>query len=167
MYATYHLDYIQYSWHTYIAYLLVLWISTIIIIFANRLLPYTQHVGMFFVIVGRVVTIIVLAAVLSTHASSHFVWGSFNENNLTDWPGGAAFLYGILNGAFTISTPGAITHMAEELPHPQRDLSKAIGLQIGLGFLCKTPSSFSGNIDFMITRTHPSTFGFDETHKTI
>ncbi|GAM39634.1 hypothetical protein TCE0_034f11341 [Talaromyces pinophilus] len=135
MYATYHPDYIQQAWHTYITYLLVLWISAFIVIFANRLLPYSQYAGMFFVIVGGVVTIIVLAAMPKTHASSHFVWGSFDENNLTGWAGGVAFLCGVLNGAFTIGTPDAITHMAEELPHPKKDLPKAIGLQIGLGFL--------------------------------
>jgi choline transport protein len=46
-----------------------------------------------------------------------------------------AFLTGVLNGAFTIGTPDAITHLAEELPHPRRDLPKAIFAQIGLGFL--------------------------------
>ncbi|KUL91742.1 hypothetical protein ZTR_01096 [Talaromyces verruculosus] len=119
MYATYHPDYIQQAWHTYITYLLVLWISAFIVIFANRLLPYSQYA----------------AAMPKTHASSHFVWGSFDENNLTGWAGGVAFLCGVLNGAFTIGTPDAITHMAEELPHPKKDLPKAIGLQIGLGFL--------------------------------
>ena len=42
----------------------------------------------------------------------------------------------MLRGAFTIGTPDAITHLAEELPHPKKDLSKAIGLQVGLSFLC-------------------------------
>jgi choline transport protein len=44
-------------------------------------------------------------------------------------------MLGVLNGAFTIGTPDAITHMAEELPQPKRDLPRAIGLQIGLGGL--------------------------------
>lgn len=136
MYATYHPDYIQQPWHTYVAYVLILWLCTATVIFANRLLPYIQDVGMFFVIVGGIVTIIVLAVMSKNHATSHFVWGSFNENNLTGWSGGVAFLCGVLNGAFTIGTPDAITHMAEELPHPRKDLPKAIGLQIGLGFLC-------------------------------
>ncbi|KAK9351252.1 hypothetical protein V1523DRAFT_28441 [Lipomyces doorenjongii] len=89
---------------------------------------------MFFVIVGGIVTIIVLA-MPKMHASSHFFWASFTENSLTGWSGGAAFLCGVLNGAFTIGTPDAITHIAEELPRPTRDLPVAIGLQIGLGFL--------------------------------
>ncbi|KAK4174764.1 putative amino acid transporter [Triangularia setosa] len=136
MYVIYHRDtYVFEPWHVYIAYLLVLWICIATVIFGNKLLPYTQNAGMFFVIVGGIVTIVVLAAMPKQHASNYFVWGSFNENNLTGWQGAVAFLLGVLNGAFTVGTPDAITHMAEELPHPRRDLPIAIALQIGLGFL--------------------------------
>ena len=137
MYAIYHQDtYAPEAWHVYIAYLLILWSLTLIVIFANRTMPTLQYVGMFFVIVGGIVTIIVVAAMPKTHATNYFVWGSFEENNLTGWPSGVAFLLGVLNGAFTIGTPDAITHLAEELPHPKKDLPVAIALQIGLGFLC-------------------------------
>jgi choline transport protein len=40
-----------------------------------------------------------------------------------------------LNGAFTIGTPDAITHMAEELPNPKTDLPKAVFAQVALGTL--------------------------------
>jgi hypothetical protein len=139
MYSIYHQDTYEYAaWHVYVAYILVLVFSTAIVVFANRIIPHTQNLGMFFVIVGGIITIIVISAMPATHATNHFVWASFDENNGTGWPGGVAFLLGVLNGAFTIGTPDAITHLAEELPHPKRDLPKAIGLQIGLGFLCKS-----------------------------
>jgi choline transport protein len=136
MYSVYHADYVPQQWHVFIAYLLILWFSAAVVIFANRLVPHTQNLGMFFVIVGGIVTIIVLAAMPKQHASNYFVWGSFSDNNLTGWVNGIAFLTGVLNGAFTIGTPDAITHMSEEMAHPQKDLPKAIGLQIGLGSLC-------------------------------
>ncbi|KAK4465513.1 putative amino acid transporter [Cladorrhinum samala] len=136
MYAIYNRDtYSPEPWHAYVTYLIVLWICAAAVIWGNRLMPYTQNLGMFFVIVGGVVTIIVLAAMPRSRATDHFVWKSFDENNLTGWGGGVAFLLGVLNGAFTVGTPDAITHIAEELPHPRRDLPIAIGLQIGLGFL--------------------------------
>ncbi|KAI0895925.1 amino acid transporter [Annulohypoxylon nitens] len=136
MYATYHQDtYVPDAWHIYVTYIGVLWVSATFVIFANKLVPYTQNCGMFFVLVGGVITIIVISAMPSTHATNHFVWGSFEENNLTGWQGGVAFLLGVLNGAFTIGTPDAITHIAEELPRPKKDLPRAIGLQLGLGFL--------------------------------
>lgn len=68
-----------------------------------------------------------------THASSAFVWSDFQ--NLTGWSNGVAFLTGVLNGAFTIGTPDAVTHMAEELPNPKVDLPKAVFAQVGLGFV--------------------------------
>ncbi|XXH05688.1 hypothetical protein Hte_012123 [Hypoxylon texense] len=137
MYANYHPDtYVPDAWHVYVTYICVLWISTFFVIFGNKLIPYTQNCGMFFVVVGGIITIIVISAMNpGAHASNYFVWGSFEENNLTGWQGGVAFLLGVLNGAFTIGTPDAITHIAEELPNPRKDLPKAIGLQLGLGFL--------------------------------
>ena len=79
-------------------------------------------------------TIIVIAAMPKTHASNSFVWSDW-ENN-TGWPSGFAFLAGVLNGAFTIGTPDAVTHMAEEVPNPRKDLPKAIAAQIILGSIC-------------------------------
>lgn len=138
MYIVYHQDnYTFEQWHVYVAYILITVFCTAFVIFVNRGVPYTQNLGMIFVIVGGIVTIIVISAMSKVHADNHFVWGSFDENNLTGYPGGLAFLLGVLNGSFTIGTPDAITHMAEELPHPKKDLPKAIALQIGLGFLCK------------------------------
>lgn len=83
MYAIYHQDtYVPDAWHVYVTYVGVLWISTIFVIFANKLIPYTQNCGMFFVVVGGIVTIIVISAMQpSNHASNYFVWGSFEENN--------------------------------------------------------------------------------------
>lgn len=136
LYVIYHQStYVYEAWHVYVAYLLITWFCVAVVVFVNRVIPHTQTVGMFFVIVGGIVSIIVIAAMPKQHASNHFVWGSFKENNITGWQDGVAFLLGVLNGAFTIGTPDAITHMAEELPHPKKDLPKAIGLQIGLGFL--------------------------------
>lgn len=124
MYGVYHADtYVPAAWHVYVTYIIVLWISTLVVIFANRIVPYTQHLGMLFVAVGGIVTIAIAAAFPKQHASNYFVWGSFSENNLTGWQDGVAFLLGVLNGPFTIGTPDAITHMAEELPASEEGLA--------------------------------------------
>jgi choline transport protein len=138
LYTVYHQDgsYVFEQWHAYIAYILITLFSALFVIFANRAVPWTQNIGMFFVIVGGIVTIIVISAMPRQHASNDFVWNSFSEYNTTGYPAGLSFLLGVLNGAFTIGTPDAITHLAEEMPHPKKDLPKGIALQIGLGFLC-------------------------------
>lgn len=135
MYAVFHPTFAPAPWHTFVAFVLVVWLCTAFVIFCNRLLPYMQHIGLFLVVGGGLITIIVCAAMPKEHAPSSLVWSNFQENNLTGWGPGLAFLTGVLNGAFTIGTPDAVTHMAEELPNPRVDLPKAVFAQVGLGFL--------------------------------
>ena len=133
MYAVFHPGFVIEPWHSYIAFVIITWLCTAFVVFCNRLIPYLQHAGLFLIIVGGLVTIIVVTAMPNKHASSAFVWKNFQ--NFTGWSNGVAFLTGVLNGAFTIGTPDAITHMAEELPNPSVDLPKAVFAQVGLGFL--------------------------------
>lgn len=119
MYAVFHPNYVVQPWNQFVAFVLVVWLCTAFVIFCNRLIPYLQHVGLFLILVGGLVTIIVVAAMPKQHATNAFVWADFAENNLTGWGNGVAFLTGVLNGAFTIGTPDAVTHMAEELPNPK------------------------------------------------
>lgn len=133
MYAVFHPNLSIQPWHVYVAFLLITWVCAATVIFGNRFIPYLQNVGLVLVIIGGLVTIIVVAAMPKTHASNSFVWKDWS--NQTGWSSGVAFLTGVLNGAFTIGTPDAITHMAEELPNPKTDLPKGVAAQIILGFL--------------------------------
>ncbi|KAJ7798090.1 choline transport protein [Mycena olivaceomarginata] len=101
MYVVFHPDVLVQPWHIFVVFVLINWICCLTI-------------GLFMIIVGGLVTIIVLA---------------MGRGGL----GGVAFLTGMLNGAFAIGTPDSVTHMAEELPHPRTDLPKAIAAQILLG----------------------------------
>ncbi|KAJ6506049.1 choline transport protein [Mycena vulgaris] len=132
MYVVFHPDFVVQLWHGFLAFVLINWFCCLTVIFFNRFMPAVQKCGLFVIVVGGLVTIIVLAAAKS-HASASFVFT--NWQNATGWSGGVAFLTGILNGAFAIGTPDSVTHMAEELPHPRKDLPKAIAAQISLGAL--------------------------------
>lgn len=133
MYLLYHPDYVIQQWNIFVCLLIVVILCLAATIFFNRYLPYLQQFGLFVVIVGGIVTVIVIAAMPRQHARSSFVWKDFANN--TGWSGSVAFLTGVLNGAFTIGTPDAVTHMAEELPNPRKDLPRAILAQMGLGTL--------------------------------
>jgi choline transport protein len=119
------------AWQVYVAYLIITWTCVAIVIYKNSIIPLLQDAGLFLVIGGGLITIIVVAAMPKQHASNSFVWRDWV--NVTGWPGGVAFLTGVLNGAFTVGTTDSITHMAEELPNPKRDLPRAIAAQIILG----------------------------------
>lgn len=131
MYAIFHPDLAIEAWHVFVAFVIITWSCCAFIIFGNRFLPFLNQCGLLLIIVGGLVTIIVVAAMPKTHATSSFVWREWN--NQAGWPNGVTFLTGVLNGAFTIGTPDAVTHMSEELPNPQRDMPRAIAAQVGLG----------------------------------
>lgn len=131
MYAIFHPDLAIEAWHVFVAFIIITWSCCAFVIFGNRFLPFLNKCGLFLIIVGGLVTIIVVAAMPKTHASTSFVWSEWN--NQAGWPNGVTFLTGVLNGAFTIGTPDAVTHMSEELPNPRRDMPKAIAAQLLLG----------------------------------
>ena len=138
MYAVFHPDLEIQPWNVYVAFILITWLCCAIVVFANRTLPRLNQIGLFLIIVGGIVTIIVVAAMPKVHASNSAVWGNFNENNAAGWAPGVTFLTGVLNGAFTIGTPDAVTHMAEELPNPAKDMPRAVAAQILLGAFSKS-----------------------------
>ena len=139
MYAVFHPDLVIEPYMVYIAFLIITWTCCALVIFGNRLLPILNQIGLFMIIVGGFITVIVVAAMPTTHANSSFVWSSWN--NQIGWSDGVTFLTGVLNGAYTIGTPDAVTHMSEELPNPKRDMPRAVAAQLILGTI--SPSSMN------------------------
>jgi amino acid transporter len=133
MYAVFHPDLVIEPWMVYITYIMLTIVCVTFCIFYNRWIPKLQDAGLFLIVGGGLITIIVVAAMPKQHATSASVWRDWE--NATGWGGGVAFLTGVLNGAFTIGTPDSITHIAEELPDPKRDIPRAIFVQVGLPVL--------------------------------
>ena len=96
LYYVYHQDLEIQPWNIYIAFVLIIIVITSFNIVFNRLIPYLQNFGLFMVVVGGLVTIIVVAAMPQQHASTSSVWTDFTVNNVTGWPDGVAFLIGVL-----------------------------------------------------------------------
>lgn len=68
------------------------------------------------------------------YASSSFVWT--NWSNTTGYSSNSfVFLAGMLNGAYAIGTPDCVSHLAEEIPRPRRNVPLAIFAQMVIGFL--------------------------------
>jgi choline transport protein len=69
----------------------------------------------------------------SGYASSSFVWADWsNQTGYTS--NGFVFLAGMLNGAYAVGTPDCVSHLAEEIPNPKRNIPLAIAAQMVIGF---------------------------------
>ncbi|KAM3072348.1 hypothetical protein ACMFMG_009157 [Clarireedia jacksonii] len=153
MYALYHPDYVIERWQIFIAYVIVTWISCFIVMFANKALPMINNIGLFFILGGVFITIVVCAITPHTtgdgYATSSFVWADW-ANGTGYSSNGFVFLAGMLNGAYAVGTPDCVSHLAEEIPNPKRNVPLAMAAQMVIGFItafCYTVAIFYATTD--------------------
>ena len=84
MYAATHPDYAAKNWHVFVCYLVLTWASVATVLFANRALPALNNIGLFLIVVGLIITIIVCAILPGVngagHASNAFVWKDWSAD---------------------------------------------------------------------------------------
>ena len=61
------------------------------------------------------------------------MWVDWTAN--IGYPNGFVFVTGMLNGAYSVGTPDITSHLAEEIPNPQRHVPLAILCQMAGGFI--------------------------------
>ncbi|KAH3911440.1 hypothetical protein HBI56_103990 [Parastagonospora nodorum] len=137
MYGLFHEDYAYERWQVFVVYLIITWFTALIVMLMNRALPTITKIGLFLILAGVFVTILVCAIMPSRtgkgYASNAFVWREWE--NRTGWSNnGFVFMAGMLNGAFAVGTPDCISHIAEEIPNPRVNIPKAILAQYAVGF---------------------------------
>ncbi|KAJ5788880.1 Helicase C-terminal [Penicillium psychrosexuale] len=138
MYQLMHPDFVPSQWNVFISFLLNTWVCCAIVLFMNRFLPHIGNLGLFFILAGVFVTIIVCAVMPhvngSGYATDKLVWATW-ENGTGYAQQGFVFVAGMLNGAYSVGTPDCSSHLAEEIPKPSRNIPKAILAQMGVGFV--------------------------------
>lgn len=160
MYAVYHPDFVPEPWHVLVSYLIITWCACFLVMFANKALPAINNVGLFFLLAGVFITILVCAIMPTKtgngYATNEFVWKSWSAD-LGYSSNGFIFLMGMLNGrtrpwssasrlyfdcvsgAFSVGTPDCVSHIAEEIPRPETNVPKAIAAQMGKPPVNRTP----------------------------
>lgn len=138
MYALNHPEFEAKAWHVFIVYIIVTWLACLSVCFFNRAMPYLNNIGIFFIVMGFIVTVIVLAVMPGRdgrppHATSSFVFTEWSAD--IGYSNGFVFVAGMLNGAYSVGTPDVASHLAEEIPNPSRNVPIAIGLQVSIGFV--------------------------------
>ena len=138
MYAVNHPSFEAKPWHVFVVYILSTWLACAVVCLYNSALPQLNKAGVFFILAGFFITIIVVAAMPGhdgrpAHAPDHFVWSDWTQE--LGYPDGFVFVAGMLNGAYSVGAVDAVTHLAEEIPYPQRNVPIAVALQLSIGFV--------------------------------
>ncbi|KAJ5241482.1 uncharacterized protein N7469_003073 [Penicillium citrinum] len=138
MYALMHPGFAPSTWNYFLAMLLCTWTCCCIVLFMNRFLPMIGNMGLFFILSGVFITIIVCAVMPyvngQPYQSDFAVWKNFDNQTSYTQPG-FVFVMGMLNGAYSVGTPDCSTHLAEEIPKPSRNIPKAVLAQMAVGFV--------------------------------
>ncbi|EDN10801.1 predicted protein [Histoplasma mississippiense (nom. inval.)] len=126
------------AWHMFVSYIICSWLCCCIVLFANKALPAISNAGMFLIIAGVFVTILVCAIMPHVtgrgYASDDFVWRDW-ENQTGYSSNGFIFVAGMLNGAYSVGNPDITSHVAEEILRPSRNIPKAVLAQMAVGFV--------------------------------
>ncbi|PHH90038.1 hypothetical protein CDD83_4664 [Cordyceps sp. RAO-2017] len=138
MYAATRPAFVAKSWHVFIVYLAATWLACLAVCLANRAMPAMQLFACFAIVAFFVVTVVVVTVMPALpghpgHASSAFVWTEWTA--AMGYPDGFVFVAGMLNGAYGVGAVDAITHLAEEIPRPERNVPIALALQVSIGFV--------------------------------
>lgn len=138
LYALKHPEYTVKQTHVFLVYVITTWLACFSVCYAGRAMPILNQFGICWLLIGLVITIVVLAVVPSQsggggHATSSFVWLEWKAD--LGYPNIIVFLGGMLNGAYSVGCPAAVSHLSEEIHRPERNVPIAIGLQMITGFV--------------------------------
>ncbi|KAA8904970.1 amino acid/polyamine transporter I [Sphaerosporella brunnea] len=119
-------------WMVFIAYQIFNFVAYLFNCYGKSL----PAVGSFFLYVSLVSFVTITVTVLaksSPKREAKFVFATFVNN--TGWESGAiAFIVGLINPNWSFSCLDSATHLAEEVPHPERNIPFAIMGTIAIGF---------------------------------
>lgn len=122
----------------------------------GRALPMISNAGLYTSLISFLVILIAVPAKAPTHADAKFVFATFINN--TGWHSdGIAFIVGLINTNWAFACLDCATHLAEEVPRPERHVPLAIMWTVAIGFV--TSWFFSISVMFAISN-------FDQIYQT-
>lgn len=100
----------------------------------GKTLPYISSTTLYISLISFAVIIITVPSVAPEHQSPQFVFATFINN--TGWTqSGIAFIVGLVNPNWSFSCLDCATHMAEEIPRPEKYIPIAIMGTVAMGFV--------------------------------
>ncbi|PWY86488.1 amino acid transporter [Aspergillus sclerotioniger CBS 115572] len=128
-----HPSFVPQAWHTVVAYQLINFFCYLFNCW-GKFLPAVAKATLYISLLSFLVILIVVPACANPHASGSFVFGHFA--NATGWKSdGIAFIVGLINPNWIFACLDSATHLAEEVPQPEKNIPIAIMTTVGLGFV--------------------------------
>ncbi|KAL6408763.1 choline transport protein [Ilyonectria robusta] len=119
-------------WKVFLGFQAVLFLSMIPGLF-ERVIPKMGKIMMFYTAAILIVIIVSLFAATPHRQTAGSVFTGFS--NESGWPAGLAVLIGFNSPNWCFSCLDTIVHIAEEVPHPERNIPKAIMWTIPIGLV--------------------------------
>ncbi|KAI8812198.1 amino acid/polyamine transporter I [Cladochytrium replicatum] len=103
-------------------------------VFGVSIMPLVDKLGLYFSIILFLAYLIIIPTVGGIKNSAAFVFTEFI--NQTGWDSSAVvFLTGIINACYGMAYIDAAAHLAEEVPHPKRNIPRAMIATVVIGFI--------------------------------
>lgn len=141
MYSLNHPDLVIKPWMVFVGYQ----VTNIFCAFFNcfeRILPKIATANLSLAVVGAVVIFITMLATSPTKQSGEFVFATF-VNNSGYSSNGVTFLTGMLAANWGFTCMDSITHLADEVPRPEKNIPKALIAVVLLGIATSFPMAIA------------------------
>lgn len=126
-----HPDFVPKAWHSVVSYQVINFFCFLFNCY-GKLLPGVAKITLYISLLSFVVILITAPACANPHASGTFVFAHFV--NSTGWKSdGIAFIVGLINPNWIFACLDSATHLAEEVPQPERNIPIAILATVGIG----------------------------------
>ncbi|KAH8434521.1 putative choline transport protein Ctr [Aspergillus melleus] len=128
-----HPEFVPEAWHSVAAYEVINFVCYLFNCW-GKTLPAVAKVTLYISLISYFVILVTVPACAKTHASASYVFGHFV--NSTGWDSdGMAFIVGLINPNWIFACLDSATHLAEEVPQPEKNIPIAIMATVGIGFV--------------------------------
>lgn len=133
----YHPSFVWKAWQVWLIYILITVISCLIIVLLPRWIPTAERIFLFSSLLGLLVAFITILATSEHKQPARLVFVDWV--NVTGWPDGLAFLLATGQAMYGFLGLDGATHIAEELPNPERTVPRVIVTIMVIGTVTSIP----------------------------
>ncbi|KAJ3580470.1 hypothetical protein NPX13_g87 [Xylaria arbuscula] len=139
--SAFHPEYEPTAWQIWLIYVLIMALCTLVLTMLPTLLARIEKISFFVSVVGFVVFLIVILATASPKNTTNLVFAT--SNNQSGWSDGLGFLLSVGTAMYTFIGTDSVIHISEEIPNPQRNVPRTMGLTILIGIATAVPWSIA------------------------